>query len=93
MACFRYLVSGTVQGVGFRAYVWREAQALGLRGLVRNRSDGKVEVEACGTGSQLQGLATVLARGPREARVTGVEKCDIPDPGGPAVFAIRRDVD
>ena len=93
MACFRYLVSGTVQGVGFRAYVWREAQALGLRGFVRNRSDGKVEVEACGTGSQLQRLATALARGPRESRVTSVEKCDIPDPGGPAVFAIRRDVD
>ncbi len=93
MACFRYIVSGMVQGVGFRAYVWREAQALGLRGFVRNRSDGTVEVEACGTQPQLQGLAAVLARGPRGARVTGVVKRDIPDPGGPAVFAIRRDVD
>ena len=93
MACFRYIVSGTVQGVGFRAYVWREAQALGLRGFVRNRSDGTVEVEACGTQPQLQGLAAVLARGPRGAQVTRVEAFDIPERDGPAAFTIRYDAE
>lgn len=93
MAGFRYIVSGTVQGVGFRAYVSREAQALGLRGFVRNRSDGTVEVEAYGSEPQLQGLAAVLARGPRGARVTRVATSDIPEGEGPAAFTVRYDAE
>ncbi len=91
MACFRYLVSGTVQGVGFRAYVQRQAQALGLSGWVRNCTDGTVEVEACGTDRQLRDLALVLERGPRGARVTGVKTFGVPEVGGPLVFTIRPD--
>jgi len=91
VACFRYIVSGTVQGVGFRAYVAREAVALGLRGWVRNQSEGTVEVEACGTEPQLQGLAAVLAHGPRAARVTHVERFAIPERTSLVAFTIRHD--
>lgn len=91
MACFRYIVSGTVQGVGFRAYVAREAAVLGLRGWVRNRSEGTVEVEACGTEPQLQGLEAVLAHGPRVARVAHVERFAIPERASLVAFTIRHD--
>lgn len=43
MASRRIVVSGFVQGVGFRAFVLREAQRLGVRGRVWNRPDGRVE--------------------------------------------------
>lgn len=46
MPAIRVVVSGYVQGVGFRAYVVREARRLGVRGSVWNRSDGKVELVA-----------------------------------------------
>ena len=45
----RYVVTGRVQGVGFRWFVEREAAQLGVTGWVRNREDGSVEVMATGT--------------------------------------------
>ncbi|NJL26073.1 MAG: acylphosphatase, partial [Calothrix sp. SM1_5_4] len=48
-----YLISGRVQGVGFRAFKHRRAVELGLRGWVRNLSDGRVEVLARGPGETL----------------------------------------
>ena len=69
-----YLVSGRVQGVGFRWFVHREAAALGLRGWVRNTDDGKVEVVAAGTETQLAELRAALERGSRGSRVDAVSK-------------------
>jgi acylphosphatase len=69
----RYVVSGRVQGVGFRWFVEREAHALGLAGWVRNRSDGGVEVLASGTRDQLRLLYDKLKQGPRAARVDDIE--------------------
>ena len=69
----RYVVTGRVQGVGFRWYVEREARALGLSGWVRNRYDGSVEVMAAGTNQQLGALYDKLKQGPRAARVDDVE--------------------
>jgi acylphosphatase len=66
------IVSGRVQGVGFRFWVLEEAQRLGLKGWVRNLRDGGVELEAEGDEEQLQKLEQLLWKGPALARVTDV---------------------
>jgi acylphosphatase len=64
-----YLVKGRVQGVGFRWYVLQQAAELGLRGWVRNTSDGDVEVTAAGDENQITALESSLRRGSRGSRV------------------------
>jgi acylphosphatase len=71
-----YRVRGRVQGVGFRWFVEREAQTLGIAGWVRNRSDGTVEVLAQGTREQLFSLRSRLRQGPRASRVDDVEEVE-----------------
>jgi len=71
-----YRVRGRVQGVGFRWFVEREAQTLGIAGWVRNRSDGTVEVLAQGTREQLFALRSKLQQGPRASRVDDVEEVE-----------------
>jgi len=61
-----------VQGVGFRAFVLREARALALTGWVRNRMDGTVEVLASGGQAALETLVARCREGPRAARVSEV---------------------
>ncbi len=68
----RYLVSGRVQGVGFRFFVVRAAESIGLCGTVRNLEDGSVEVVAQGTPDQLVRLESFLHHGPRHAIVESV---------------------
>jgi acylphosphatase len=65
-------VYGYVQGVGFRYFVVREAQMLGLRGYARNESDGSVEVLAQGPHAALERLLVLLRRGPSAAHVRDV---------------------
>jgi len=67
------IVSGRVQGVGFRYWVKEEAEALGLKGWVRNLRDGSVEIEAEGEEEALFHLEQKLWRGPTLARVTNVD--------------------
>jgi acylphosphatase len=74
----RYVVSGRVQGVGFRWFVEREAATLGITGWVRNRDDGRVEVMATGTQEQLGALNARLSEGPRAARVDEVAVSSAP---------------
>ncbi len=76
--CSRYLVSGRVQGVGFRWFVSRTATRLGIRGHVRNLPGGQVEVVAVGPQAVLEVLEEKLADGPPAAQVTGVDKYEIP---------------
>ena len=78
MPAARFLVRGSVQGVGFRWFVFREAERLGLRGWVSNLPEGAVEVVADGTLAALAQLEAALGRGPAHARVTHVEKSDVP---------------
>ena len=66
-------VRGRVQGVGFRWYVVREARALGVRGWVRNRSDGAVEAVGEGPKDALHSWIDAVRRGPPAARVTDIE--------------------
>lgn len=69
----RAIVSGTVQGVGYRAFTVRQAHKLGLYGWVRNRPDGTVEVEAQGSRGRLDDLLAALRRGPAYARVRDLQ--------------------
>jgi len=66
------IVEGLVQGVGFRWFVARRAQALGVRGFVRNLYDGNVEIEAEGDRSLLEELIGEVKVGPRSAHVTNM---------------------
>jgi acylphosphatase len=70
----RYVVRGRVQGVGFRYFVERVAQHLGLDGYVKNRADGSVEVYASGPPEQLSELKRRLWTGPALARVDNVDE-------------------
>jgi acylphosphatase len=69
----RYLISGMVQGVGYRAFAERSARETGVTGWARNLDDGRVEVHANGTAGQLDGFEARLRRGPRWAEVRTVE--------------------
>lgn len=90
--CRRYRVYGRVQQVGFRAFVWRQAETIGLRGWVRNRADGSVEVLVVAPGEGHEALLARLNQGPRWARVERVDVVAEPierAPGGG--FSIRPD--
>ena len=67
------LISGKVQGVGFRNFTQRNAQQLGVNGYAKNLANGKVEVVAEGDKSQLDALVDLLKKGPRYARVDSLE--------------------
>ena len=66
------IVTGLVQGVGFRYFVSRKAVALGLRGYVRNLTDGSVEVVARGRRGLILELVGNLKTGPRSSSVSAV---------------------
>jgi acylphosphatase len=68
----RYLISGIVQGVGFRYFTQDEAERLHLSGFVRNLRDGRVEIYAIGSPENLARLRAVIERGPRGAMVQQV---------------------
>ena len=63
------IVEGLVQGVGFRWFVARRAEALGLRGYVKNLYNGSVEIEAEGDRSLVEELVKEVKVGPRSAQV------------------------
>jgi acylphosphatase len=76
----RFLVSGKVQGVFFRASTRHEALRLGLNGYARNLADGRVEVVACGRSEALQELEQWLRQGPPAARVDEVLRSEYAEP-------------
>lgn len=95
MKRLRAVVSGRVQGVGFRASAQQVADRLGLAGWVRNLADGRVELEAEGPPDILEQLLSWLRKGPSLSRVDQVQ-VDWPD-AGPDLeplarpFQVRRD--
>ena len=74
----RFVVSGLVQGVFFRASTRAEAQRLGISGAARNLDDGCVEVIAIGPDEALEALERWLWQGPPSARVDAVAREAIP---------------
>jgi acylphosphatase len=75
------IISGCVQGVGFRWWVRGQARRLGLSGWVRNRADGTVELTAAGPAEAVEQLAAACQGGPSAARVDSVERSVARDPG------------
>ena len=73
MRACRYLISGVVQGVGYRFFAVGAAQARAVGGWVRNLPDGRVEVLAQGDEAAIAGLLEDLRRGPRSAAVSRVD--------------------
>ena len=74
---FRWLVSGRVQGVGYRWFVLRAADRLGTTGWARNLRDGQVEVVGQGTPEMLDTLDRQIRTGPPMSIVENVEKTDV----------------
>ena len=62
-------IFGHVQGVFYRAWTMQQAQMLGLKGFVRNRRDGSVEIEAWGSAAAIDALIEKCRQGPSQARV------------------------
>lgn len=73
MKRFHILVSGLVQGVGFRYFVWQTALRLGLSGWVKNLDSGEVELEAQGIPRKLDKLIQMVKKGPRFSRVEQIQ--------------------
>jgi len=69
----RFLVSGRVQGVGFRFFAREAARVEGVSGWVSNLPDGRVEVRAEGDAEAVERLERKIRRGPPGARVESVE--------------------
>lgn len=72
----RFYVSGSVQGVGYRFFAQRAASTSGVRGYVKNLSDGRVEVYAIAAPEVLASFGEQLKRGPRFASVDEVAEVD-----------------
>lgn len=71
--CKRILVSGIVQGVGFRYFALRHAHSLGLAGYVRNTRDGRVEIVAEGDEETVASFINRMKEGPSSALVREVK--------------------
>lgn len=72
-------VFGLVQGVGFRYFIYRHATELGVKGYVRNCSDGSVEIVAQGDNDILEKLIYYAKTGPRYSEVERIEIEDLKD--------------
>ena len=77
----RAILSGQVQGVGFRAFAQRAARETGVRGWVRNLPDGTVETAVEGEDAAVERYLDRLRRGPRVGQVTAVTEEDLPPQG------------
>ena len=85
------VIQGRVQGVGFRYYVMRRAQLLGLHGWVRNLSNGDVEIEAEGDHEALEKLHELVKSGPTSAHVSAVHARADEGPPRFTAFETRSD--
>lgn len=84
------VVSGRVQGVGFRYYTVDAAQQLGVTGFVRNQWNGDVEAVAEGEESLLRQFAAAVRKGPAFSRVDHCKETWSESTGEFATFTVRR---
>ncbi len=86
----RFVVSGDVQGVGFRFFAQRVAARHQVTGYVRNLADGSVEAYAEGSAEGVEGFKHDISAGPRHARVERVEETSLDPTGHYPSFRIER---
>ena len=85
----RFVISGRVQGVGFRWFVQENATSEGVKGWVRNLPDGRVEALIEGESEAVTRVERLLYTGPRGARVEDVA-VHVEEPGGYRSFTIEH---
>jgi len=85
----RFVISGRVQRIGFRAFVYDHAVNEGISGYVKNLPDGRVEVVAEGDSEAMLRLERALRQGPIAARVDEVEVDELPPAGRASYFTIK----
>ena len=85
----RYLISGLVQGVGYRFFALEAGAREGLGGFVRNLEDGRVEAQAEGEQTALDRFERALYQGPPGGRVEHVGVEDLIPTGHPPTFRIN----
>ena len=89
-----YLVSGRVQGVGFRMFIEKRARQVGVGGRIRNLKDGRVEIVASGQDADVLQLEVYIKRGPDSGQVTQVEDFVVKDQLNlPLKFTVTPDGD
>jgi len=85
---FLYRIKGRVQGVGFRFFVYKKAELLGIKGYVKNLLNGDVEVWGEGNENQLKEFEKFLKKGPTFARVVEILK-EEQEPDAFQIFEIK----
>jgi len=85
----RWLLSGRVQGVGFRHYTLGQARRLGVVGWVRNLPDGRVEIRVAGDPQEVATFRERIEQGPRWGRVDRLEEEAIEADPGWTRFEVR----
>ena len=90
MIARKFLISGMVQGVGFRYFVQRSSARHQVRGYVINLDDGRVEVVAEGSTQAVEAFRHDLAAGPRYSKVSGIEELVLEPSGLYSSFRIER---
>ncbi len=73
------LLSGRVQGVGFRHFTTQQANELGIRGWVKNLPDGRLEAVIMGTKKDVEEMVRRMKKGPRMASVSEISELDPPE--------------
>jgi len=88
MKSVRLVLSGRVQGVGFRAFTRRQAAALGVRGTVRNMADRRVEIYAAADAETLERFKERVSSGPSFGRVDAIDETPAPEFEAPEGFQV-----
>ncbi|MGE5393132.1 MAG: acylphosphatase [Candidatus Saccharibacteria bacterium] len=83
------VITGRVQGVGFRYFALDKAEELNIKGWVRNTPDGKVEIEACGDSQNLDTFIDWMKMGPSRAVIHTFSLSDIASPRNFTNFTVR----
>jgi acylphosphatase len=87
---YHIFVNGLVQGVGYRASTFDQAEKRHLSGWVKNLSDGRVEISVQGEEDQVQSFIDWCNEGPRFAEVAGLEITELSPEASPEPFHVRR---